>query len=75
MGSVLATLWPKRLPDRSEPWASGIRQANLFHLLSKLCATDSFIVSNLDHKVSVCDKLIDTANIVSFPFAERMTAD
>jgi hypothetical protein len=23
----------KRVPDRSEPWASGIRQANPFHLL------------------------------------------
>jgi hypothetical protein len=28
--------WPKRLPDRSEPWASEIRQANLLHLLPKI---------------------------------------
>ncbi len=26
----------RRLPDRSEPWASGIRQANLLHLLPKI---------------------------------------
>src|SRR5215813_1603939 len=26
----------KRLPDRSEPWASGVCQANLLHLLLKI---------------------------------------
>jgi len=26
----------KRLPDKSEPWASGLCQANLLHLLLKI---------------------------------------
>ena len=26
----------KRLPDRPEPWASGVRQANLLHLLPEI---------------------------------------
>ena len=29
-------LRPKKLPDRSEPWASGIRQANFLHLLPEI---------------------------------------
>jgi hypothetical protein len=31
---------PKRLPDKSEPWASEICQANPFHLLPEILCND-----------------------------------
>src|SRR5206468_8885039 len=76
--SFLLTLAPKKLPDRSEPWASGIRQANLFHLLSKIMCDSlpSSIISNTGRKPSVREgRLFDDAEMTWFRFAERVTAD
>jgi hypothetical protein len=45
--------YKKRLPDRSEPWASGVCQANLFHLLLKIALSNFIFISETDRKLSV----------------------
>jgi len=45
--------YKKRLPDRSEPWASGVCQANLLHLLLKIALSNFIFISESDRKLSV----------------------
>jgi hypothetical protein len=42
-GCAGSNLRPKRLPDGPEPWASGVRQANLLHLLPQKIMCNGFI--------------------------------
>src|SRR4030095_1793910 len=43
----------KRLPDRSEPWASGVCQANLLHLLLKIASSNFIFISETRHQLGV----------------------
>src|SRR6266496_4742272 len=43
----------KRLPDRSEPWASGLCQANLLHLLLKIARNNFILFSETGPKPTV----------------------
>jgi len=45
--------YKKRLPDRSEPWASGIWQANLLHLLLKIASSNFILFSETGGKLTV----------------------
>ncbi len=61
----------RRLPDRPKPWASGIRQANLIHLLPKIMCNS--LTYYFEHGGEIArvqqQNYLGLSEIISFRFA------